>query len=235
MISRIEIKLIVNTEHDMVLSRVPVSLFRPKDACTRTNNITGGFLCTSLWSNLWRREGRPNHFLKIGIREESLSIIKSLSAVSSYRCHRSIASILAPPYRSRTALYLFSCHFPFIPLLLSSALLLAFWLISPCTVLSAFPCVSRSSTTGTDNPEWKPDPGPWGATSASLPFPFIHWHMWSWACMDRCSVASKSCSSSYLWPICILPGSFWRLLHPPAYPSHLTEEKRMHSKILEAN
>lgn len=45
----------------------------------RKNNFSG-VLCTSLWSNLWCCEGRPNQFLKIGVSEEAQSIITNLSA-----------------------------------------------------------------------------------------------------------------------------------------------------------
>lgn len=45
----------------------------------RKNNFSS-VLCTSLWSNLWCCEGRPNQFLKIGVSEEAQSIITNLSA-----------------------------------------------------------------------------------------------------------------------------------------------------------
>lgn len=151
MISRIEIKLILNTEDYTVLSCVPILLLRPKDACTQMNNLTG-VLCTRLWLNLWCCEGRSNQFLKIGVTEEALSIIISLSAAIICLfglCHPFITSIFSPPYRSHTALNLFICHFP-----LSSSPLLAFWLISSLYSSQCFSMCIPLFNNRPDKPEW---------------------------------------------------------------------------------
>lgn len=179
-------------------------------------------------------EGRPNQFLKTGVREEALSIIINLSA-ALICLFLSLSPIHYLHFRS-TIPFLFCVVFVHLsfspPLLHSSPPLLVFWLISPCPVFQCFSMWILLFTNKPDKPEWKADTHThtWEA-SAPLLFSFTRSHTWRGACMHGWSWCSKRWSQSYLWPICILRGPSGRLLDPPAYPSHLTDEEQTNGLI----
>lgn len=104
-------------------------------------------------------EGRPNQFLKTGVREEALSIIINLSA-ALICLFLSLSPIHYLHFRS-TIPFLFCVVFVHLsfspPLLHSSPPLLVFWLISPCPVFQCFSMWILLFTNKPDKPEWKAD------------------------------------------------------------------------------